>query len=135
MAIGGGQYLVVRNLNETAGVCDYIRGLEARDAFLSRFADASSPGFDPDRDLRHVGLANQTTMLMSESLEIGDLSEPFKSPFGWHIVEVLGRRQHDTTEDVKHQQALMALRMNKLEEESELWVRRLRDEAFVEYML
>ena len=70
-----------------------------------------------------------------ESLEIGDLSEPFKSPFGWHIVEVLGRRQHDTTEDVKHQQALMALRMNKLEEESELWVRRLRDEAFVEYML
>ena len=70
-----------------------------------------------------------------ESLEIGELSEPFKSPFGWHIVEVLGRRQHDTTEDVKRQQALVALRMNKLEEESELWVRRLRDEAFVEYML
>ena len=69
------------------------------------------------------------------SLEIGELSEPFKSPFGWHIVEVLGRRQHDTTEDVQRQQALMALRMNKLEEETELWVRRLRDEAFVEYML
>ena len=69
------------------------------------------------------------------SLEIGELSEPFKSPFGWHIMEVLGRRQHDTTEDVQRQQALMALRMNKLEEETELWVRRLRDEAFVEYML
>ena len=69
------------------------------------------------------------------SLEIGELSEPFRSPFGWHIVEVLGRRQHDTTEDVQRQQALMALRMNKLEEETELWVRRLRDEAFVEYML
>ena len=69
------------------------------------------------------------------SLEIGELSEPFKSPFGWHIVEVLGRRQHDTTEDVQRQQALMALRINKLEEETELWVRRLRDEAFVEYML
>jgi peptidyl-prolyl cis-trans isomerase SurA len=69
------------------------------------------------------------------SLEIGELSEPFKSPFGWHIVEVLGRRQHDTTEDVQRQQALMALRINKLEEETELWVRRLRDEAFVAYML
>lgn len=69
------------------------------------------------------------------SLEIGELSEPFRSPFGWHIAEVLGRRQHDTTEDVQRQQALMALRMSKLEEETELWVRRLRDEAFVEYML
>ncbi len=70
-----------------------------------------------------------------KSLEVGELSEPFRSPFGWHIVEVLGRRQHDTTEDVQRQQALMALRMSKLEEETELWVRRLRDEAFVEYML
>ncbi len=70
-----------------------------------------------------------------KSLEIGELSEPFRSPFGWHIAEVLGRRQHDTTEDVQRQQALMALRMSKLEEETELWVRRLRDEAFVEYML
>ena len=70
-----------------------------------------------------------------KSLEIGELSEPFRSPFGWHIAEVLGRRQHDTTEDVQRQQALMALRINKLEEETELWVRRLRDEAFVEYML
>jgi peptidyl-prolyl cis-trans isomerase SurA len=70
-----------------------------------------------------------------KSLEIGELSEPFRSPFGWHIVEVLGRRQHDTTEDVQRQQALMALRINKLEEETELWVRRLRDEAFVAYML
>ena len=70
-----------------------------------------------------------------KSLEVGELSEPFRSPFGWHIAEVLGRRQHDTTEDVQRQQALMALRMSKLEEETELWVRRLRDEAFVEYML
>ena len=70
-----------------------------------------------------------------DSLDIGALSEPFKTQFGWHMVEVLERRQHDTTDDVKLQQAVMALRMNKLEEETELWVRRIRDEAFVEYML
>src|SRR5438034_6523050 len=68
----GGQYLVVFDHAETALVCDYIRGNGDRDTFLARFARASSPGFDPDRDLEHIGLANQTTMLMTESLEIGE---------------------------------------------------------------
>src|SRR6185295_875840 len=43
-----------------------------REAFLARFGGAASAGFDPDRDLARIGLANQTTMLMSESLEIGE---------------------------------------------------------------
>ena len=54
-------------------VCDYIRGAGDRDAFLSRFGKAASPGFNPDWDLQRIGLANQTTMLMSESLEIGEM--------------------------------------------------------------
>jgi 4-hydroxy-3-methylbut-2-enyl diphosphate reductase len=54
-------------------VCDYIRSGGDREAFLAKFRDASSPGFDPDVDLCHIGLANQTTMLMTESLEIGDM--------------------------------------------------------------
>ena len=54
-------------------VCEYIRGAGNRDAFLARFAKAASDGFDPDRDLQRIGLANQTTMLMAESLEIGDM--------------------------------------------------------------
>ena len=54
-------------------MCDYIRHGGDRDAFLARFRDAVSPGFDPDRDLEHIGLANQTTMLMSESLEVQEL--------------------------------------------------------------
>jgi 4-hydroxy-3-methylbut-2-enyl diphosphate reductase len=68
----GGRYLVVLNHSQTSEVCDYIRcgGDNAR--LLQRFSGAVSAGFDPDRDLQHVGLANQTTMLMSESLEIGE---------------------------------------------------------------
>jgi 4-hydroxy-3-methylbut-2-en-1-yl diphosphate reductase len=68
-----GCFLVVLNLDETNEVCDYIRRGGDRDRFLARFRDAVSPGFDPDRDLEHIGLANQTTMLMSESLEVQEL--------------------------------------------------------------
>ena len=69
----GGRYLVVFDRDEADSVCDYIRGKGQRDAFLERFAKAASPDFDPDRDLVRIGLANQTTMLMSESLEIGEM--------------------------------------------------------------
>jgi len=69
----GGQYLVVLDRGEAAEVCQFIETGTDRDAFLARFGRASSPGFEPSRDLAHVGLANQTTMLMSESLEIGEM--------------------------------------------------------------
>jgi len=70
-----GTYLVVLDLAEAQLVCDYILGKGDRDAFISRFAKACSPGFDPDRDLIRVGVANQTTMLKSETEEIGRLFE------------------------------------------------------------
>jgi 4-hydroxy-3-methylbut-2-enyl diphosphate reductase len=66
----GGRYLIVRDRKESARLCDYIRHGGDREAFLRDFAPACSPGFDPDRDLARVGLANQTTMLSSESLQI-----------------------------------------------------------------
>jgi 4-hydroxy-3-methylbut-2-en-1-yl diphosphate reductase len=69
----GGKYLVVFDRAETSHVCEYIRSGGDRDQFLNRFARAASPGFDPERDLRRIGLANQTTMLMTESLEVGEL--------------------------------------------------------------
>jgi 4-hydroxy-3-methylbut-2-enyl diphosphate reductase len=79
----GGRYLVVLDRAEADVVCDYIRHGGDRDAFLARFAHAASPGFDPDRDLLRVGLANQTTMLMSESLEIGVVVEQaFRDRYG-----------------------------------------------------
>jgi 4-hydroxy-3-methylbut-2-enyl diphosphate reductase len=68
-----GAYLVVLDREEAADVCRYIRGGGDRHAFLARYGEAASPGFDPDRDLVRVGLANQTTMLMTESLEVGEM--------------------------------------------------------------
>lgn len=72
-AIDGGRYLVVLDLDEVTEVCDFIRGRGTADTLRARFGHASSADFDPDHDLQRVGLANQTTMLMSESLQIGDM--------------------------------------------------------------
>jgi 4-hydroxy-3-methylbut-2-enyl diphosphate reductase len=65
-----GRYLVVRDLAETRLVCDYIEHGTGRAELLRRLQAAASPGFDPPRDLARVGIANQTTMLSSESLAI-----------------------------------------------------------------
>jgi len=70
---GCGQYLVVLNREEASRVCDYIRHGGSRDEFLAQFRAAASPGFDPDQHLQRVGCANQTTMLSSESLEVGEM--------------------------------------------------------------
>jgi 4-hydroxy-3-methylbut-2-enyl diphosphate reductase len=69
----GGKYLVVFDRPETDAVCEYVRHGGDREVFMRRFSKAASAGFDPDRDLQRIGLANQTTMLMTESLEIGEM--------------------------------------------------------------
>src|SRR5262245_45637928 len=69
----GAHFLVVRDKPETEYICRYIREGGDRSEFLERFANAASPGFDPDLHLGGIGLANQTTMLSSESLEIAEM--------------------------------------------------------------
>ncbi len=69
----GGRFFVVLNRDEAGVACDYIRHGGDRAALLERFRHAASPDFDPDRDLARIGLANQTTMLMSESMAIGEM--------------------------------------------------------------
>ncbi len=64
--------------------------------------------------------------------ELGEVSDPFRSRFGWHILEVLDRRTYDNTDDLKKQSCDMRIRNNKLANETELWIRRIRDEAYVE---
>ena len=68
-----GHYLIVLNESEASEVCRYIREGGSPRELVSTFERAISPGFDPDRDLQRIGCANQTTMLSSESLRIGEM--------------------------------------------------------------
>ena len=67
--------------------------------------------------------------------ESGEVSKPFKSAFGWHVLQVMGRRATDGSEQFRKQQALSVLRNRKYEDELQAWLRQIRDEAYVESKL
>jgi 4-hydroxy-3-methylbut-2-en-1-yl diphosphate reductase len=69
---GNGKYLIVRNLHETGYVVDFILGRICAEELKAKLGHAMSPGFDPEEDLQRVGVANQTTMLMSETMAVGE---------------------------------------------------------------
>jgi 4-hydroxy-3-methylbut-2-en-1-yl diphosphate reductase len=69
----GGHYLCVKDRPEAQVVCDFILGTVPAASLLERFREATSPGFEPERHLQRIGLANQTTMLMTESLQIQEM--------------------------------------------------------------
>ncbi|HLL40185.1 MAG TPA: 4-hydroxy-3-methylbut-2-enyl diphosphate reductase [Rubrobacteraceae bacterium] len=69
---GNGKYLIVRNLVETGYVVDFILGRMGAGELREKLGHGMSPGFDPEKDLQRVGVANQTTMLMSETMAVGE---------------------------------------------------------------
>jgi len=96
---------------------------------------SEDPGSAPDGG--DLGWSGPGTFVPEFDKAIADLkpneiSQPFKTRYGWHIVQMLGTRTYDSTADVRRQRAFGAIRESKADEETELWLRRLRDEAFVE---
>jgi peptidyl-prolyl cis-trans isomerase SurA len=66
-------------------------------------------------------------------LKDNEISEPFRTQYGWHIAQMLGHRRFDNSDEIKRRQAMEAIRASKADEETELWLRRMRDEAYVEF--
>ena len=69
---------------------------------------------------------------VANNAEVGIISDPFRTRFGWHVLEVLDRRVYDNTEDLKEANCDLRIRNSKMEEETQLWLQRIRDEAYVD---
>lgn len=70
-----------------------------------------------------------------ESLGEQEISQPFRTQYGWHVAQLLGRRAQDMSSEDRRRRAFEQIRASKVDEETELWLRRLRDEAFVDYRM
>jgi peptidyl-prolyl cis-trans isomerase SurA len=100
--------------------------LQSEDASASRGGDLG--WLSPGDTVRAFEIA-------MDALKPGQISEPVRSPFGWHLIEVIERRNQDMSQQQQRNQARQSLRAQKADEAYQEWLRQLRDKAFVEYRL
>ena len=98
-------------------------------------ADPASAANGGDLDWQGPGTFVPEFEQQLDTLSENEISQPFKTQYGWHIVQLLGRRTYDATDDVIRNRCFAQMREARADEETELWLRRLRDEAFVEYRM
>jgi len=115
------------------------RRIKAGESF-EKLARANSDDSGSASQGGDLGWVNPGTMVphferVMKQLPKGDISQPFETRYGWHIVQVLGRRKHDATQEVERNKAANQIHQRKTEEQTEQWLRRLRDEAYVDYRL
>ncbi len=112
--------------------------LSGKETFaVAAAADSQDPGSASeggDLGWQSPDIFDPTFAAAIAKLKVGQISQPFKTRFGWHIAQLLGRRSHDETQEVKRLDAMEAIRASKADEDTELWLQRLRDDAYVKIM-
>ena len=118
------------------GILELRDRIEAGEDFerLARLysVDYASGSAGGDIGWQNPGAVVREYQAATDELEINELSLPVRSQFGWHIVKVTGRRDHDMTEDAMRAKAMDYLHNRKYQEELDAWLRQIRDEAFVD---
>ncbi len=127
----------IRDEEQTKAAIERLRAQIAAGGDFAALArqnsdDASSVVGGGDLDWVNKGGLPREMEVVIDSLEVGELSEPFRTEMGWHIAEVLGRRETDLSREYSRSQAENALRNRKFDLELENWILEIREEAFVE---
>lgn len=97
--------------------------------------DPGSKNSGGDLGFQPPGVFAPEFQVRIDQLQPGELSPPFRTQFGWHVAGVIERRTRDTTEETRRARARNAIGNRKSAEEYEIWLRRLRSEAYIEYRL
>ncbi|MCX2983359.1 molecular chaperone SurA [Halieaceae bacterium IMCC14734] len=127
----------IRNDEQTREFVARLRRQIIDGADFAELARANSEDIGSAQEGGELGWTNPGQMVpefeqMVQNVEIGAVSEPFRTQFGWHILQVEDRRQEDMTEIVAMNRAREVLHQRKYQEELDAWLRKIRDEAFVD---
>jgi len=109
-----------------------VEGTDFEDVARLESADPGSAPLGGDLGWNGPGTFSPAFEDQVARLQPGEISEPFQTEYGWHLVQLVDRKERDTTEEVKRDRAIQAIRSSKQEQETDIWLRQLRDEAYVE---